>query len=63
MSDPYIISFTDTPVNGDKLITRQELITYEWRGNHLCKIRTIRQFYRGGSDYTDTQTVEVLHLE
>jgi len=62
MVDPYLTSFTDKPKNGNRNITRQELITYEWRGSNLCKITTVRKFYKDG-DYQDDQTVEVIYIE
>lgn len=56
-------SFTDKPVKGARMITRQELITYEWRSNTLFKIVTTRQFSTGGKDYDDVQTVTPVYQE
>ena len=62
MANPYDTSFVEVPVFGERRIARQELITYEWRGNNLCKITTVRKFYKDG-DYQDDQTVEVIYIE
>lgn len=65
-NSPYpkeYISFTDKPVNGPRNITRQELTTYEWRGNTLVKIVTTRVFSMGGSDYNDEQTITPVYVE
>ena len=55
--------FINEAVNGDRMITRQELVTYEWRNDTLFKITTTRQFSMGGSDYNDTQTVTPVYKE
>lgn len=54
---------TDKPVNGARMITRQELITYEWRNDTLFKIVTTRHFSVGGNDYTDIQTIIPVYQE
>lgn len=66
MTSPYqkeYTAFTEQAVNGARMITRQEMVTYEWRNNTLFKIVTIRQFMMGGSDYHDTQTVTPVYAE
>ena len=63
MSSPYVTQFTETPVTGEIQISRQELITYQWRSDTLFKITTVRQFSCGGSDYVDTQTVTPVWIE
>ena len=55
--------FITEAVNGARMITRQELVTYEWRNDTLFKITTIRQFSMGGSDYIDTQTIVPVYQE
>ena len=60
MSSPYkekYTGFVTEPATDSSMITRQELVTYEWRNDTLFKITTIRQFSMGGSDYNDTQTM------
>lgn len=60
MNSPYKkehIGFTENPVQESIMVTRQEMTTYEWRNDTLFKIVTIRQFFAGGSDYKDSQTV------
>ena len=63
MSNSQYTQFTTTPVMGARMITRQEFITYEWRNDTLFKILTIRQFFKGSSDYNDTQTTVPVYSE
>ena len=66
MTGPYqkeYTEFTEESVRGSRMITRQEMITYEWRNDTLFKIVTIRQFAMGGSDYHDTQTITPVYAE
>lgn len=56
-------AFTDEPVKGSRMITRQEMVTYEWRNDSLFKIVTTRQFSMGGKDYNDIQTITPVYQE
>ena len=60
---PEYTSFTNESVKGARMITRQELVTYEWRNDTLFKIVTTRQFSMGGSDYNDVQTITPVYQE
>lgn len=62
MSSPYNTSFYEAAEWGGRKATRQELITYEWRGNELYKVTTVRKFYPDG-DWQDEQTTTVLYVE
>ena len=63
MTSPYVTSFVQNGNQEKNMVTRQELTTFQWQNGRLFKIVTIRQFFKGGSDYVDTQTVVPLHGE
>lgn len=61
MTSPYKTQFVLDGRQGPDQITQQELVTYVWKGNSLCKVTTKRKFFE--NDYTDQETTEVIYVE